>query len=86
MLLSFTIRAHGLFYCYHLLSYSDFQIVHLDNVIHLEIWKKHNHSYGFAGFLYKAQCLVYPREFRTKKELHGAIQKLLQEKLYVDVQ
>lgn len=64
---------------YYLLRNTDFQLIHLDNCVHILIAKHHNHKYEIAGFFYRSQHLVYPRIYTTKKELYGAIQKLLQE-------
>ena len=66
---------------YSLLPSGDRQVISLTDIIHLEIVKYNDHRYVFSAFCYKRRYLAWPREFRTKKELYGAIQKLLQEYL-----
>lgn len=72
---------NGTYFRYYLLRNTDFQLIHLEGTIYLMICKYHNHRYDIAGFIYKTPKYIYPQEFRTKKELYGAIQKLLQEDL-----
>lgn len=66
-------------FAYSLLPSGDRQVISLTDIIHLEIVKYHDHRYVFSAFFYKRRHLVWPREFRTKKELYVDIQKLLQE-------
>lgn len=78
---TFIIPHNGRNYYYSLLRNEDFQSVLLEGTIYLDISKYHNHRYVLAGFLYKYPKYIYPKEFKTKKELYNAIQKLLQELL-----
>lgn len=60
---------------------SKFQVINLPDVVHFEIYKSHNHSYSFTAFFYVRKRIIWPRNYSSKKELFGAIQKLLQEEL-----
>lgn len=82
----FTISFGGHNWRYRLLPYDNYQVIDVDGCVHLRIFKSHNHHYELAGFFYRSKRFVYPRVFRSKRELFGAIQKLLQEELYDDVQ
>lgn len=72
------IPAYGSCYVYKLLSNCDFQVINLPNVVHIEIFKRHNHWYEFSAFFYEKKILCWPRRYHSKKELFCAIQKLLQ--------
>lgn len=78
---TFTIPHNGHNWGYNLLRNTDHQIIHLEGKIYLHITKYHNHRYELAGFIYELPKYIYPQEYKTKKELIGAIQKLLQELL-----
>ena len=65
-------------FTYSLLPSGDRQVISLTDIIYLDIVKYHDHCYAFSAFCYKRRHLAWAREFRTKKELYGAIQKLLQ--------
>lgn len=67
--------------CYFLLPSGNFQRIDCDGIVILDIWKVHNHNYSFQGFFYARKCIVVRGPFGTKKELFGAIQKVLQELL-----
>lgn len=71
---------------YTLLPFGNFQKIVIEGVVVLDIVKHHNHRYDFDAFFYSSKRIISGRTYRTKKELYGAIQKLLQEELYVDVQ
>ena len=83
---SFYIPFKGCHWCYRLLPYGDFQMISVDGFCYLEIYKYHNHRYEIAGFFYLSRHLIRPRLYRTKRELFGAIQELLQEELSTCVQ
>lgn len=67
-------------YCYRLLP-ADYQRIDLSDVVILDIWKIHDHRYDMCAFFYRQKIICSTRSFSTKKELYGAIQKLLQEYL-----
>lgn len=71
----------GSLWCYTLLPSGNFQRIDCDGVVVFDIWKVHNHNYSFQAFFYARKCIVVRGPFGTKKELFGAIQKLLQELL-----
>jgi len=56
------------------------------NVCIIDIFKYHDHRYDFKAFFYKKKYITYQENIRSKKELYSAIQKLLQENLYLAVQ
>lgn len=64
---------------YTLLGYGDYQSIDLDGVLIMQIWKVHNHRYDLQAFFYRTKTIIGCRSYGTKKELYGAIQKLLQE-------
>lgn len=78
---SFTIPVGEHNYSYSLLSYSNIQRITHEGVIYLGLYKEHNHKYELTAYIYKTRKYIYPRYYKTKKELYGAIQKLLQEEL-----
>ena len=53
----------------------------VDNVCIIEVFKIHDHRYDLKCFFYKTEYIYCYDEFRSKKELYGAIQNLLQENL-----
>lgn len=77
-----SIPVNGVWYRYYLLFNKDFQVIHIPDLLYMHIWKKHNHNYGYAAFLYCPVKYIYPRTFSTKKELYFDIQFLLQKELY----
>ena len=52
----------------------------------IDVYKAHDHRYDLKAFFYDKKYITYQENIRSKKELHGAIQKLLQENLYQAVQ
>lgn len=78
---SFTIPHNGLNYSYSLRHLDGYMRVDREGVVILDIVKYHDHRYDLHGFFYSKKIIVGPYSFRTKKELYGAIQKLLQEHL-----
>ena len=81
MELTFTITIDGKNSWYRLLHNTNHQTIWKEGIIYLSLYKIHNHSYEMTAFIYKKGKYIYPRYYRTKRELHGAIQKLLQEEL-----
>ncbi len=75
------IPAENTTYVYDILRYNDYQRIECDGIVILDICKYHNHRYDLHGFFYARKAIVGPFSFKSKKELHGAIQKLLQEYL-----
>lgn len=71
---------NGSLYSYRLLL-RDSQRIELQDVVILDICKVHNHRYDLCAFFYRQKIICNTRSFGTKKELYGAIQKLLQEYL-----
>lgn len=82
----FSIPFNGCNWCYSLLSCGDFQVIFVSGFCDLRLVKNHNHSYELAGYFFISRHYVYPCVYKSKRELFGAIQKLLQEELNVDVQ
>lgn len=74
------------YWSYPLLSGSDFQKIVVEGVVVFDIIKHHNHRYYLDAFFYSSKRIVSGFSFRSKRDLYGAIQKLLQEELNVDVQ
>lgn len=66
---------------YTLLGHSDYQRIDVDGVVFMQIWKIHDHRYDVQAFFYRTKTIISCRSYGTKKELYGAVQKLLQEKL-----
>lgn len=66
-------------WCYSVLPYGDYQRIDVDGVVIFDICKYHNHRYDLQAFFYSKKVIISFRSFLTKKELHGAMQKLLQE-------
>lgn len=81
MRLNFTLPIDGVYTVYTLLNNTNNQRICIEGEIYLNLYKKHNHSYEMTAFIYKKRKYIYPRYYRTKKELYGAVQKLLQEEL-----
>lgn len=75
------IPVDGIFHCFPLHLSGGFQRIDCDGVVILEIRKVHNHRYVLRGFFYRQKIILSERVFSTKKELCGAIQKLLQDYL-----
>lgn len=73
-------------YCFDILPYGNFQRIDVPSVCIIQIYKAHVHRYDFEAFFYFSKRLYSLRSYRSKSELYGAIQKLLQEELNVDVQ
>lgn len=67
------------YYSFPLLSSSDYQRIRVPGVVIFDLYKVHNHRYDLKAFFYRSEVIVSTRSFRTKKELYGAIQILLQE-------
>lgn len=78
---SFTINDKGLFYTYSLEHLDGHYRVDRPGIVILDISKYHNHRYDLHGFFYEKKSIVGPYSFRSKRELLGAIQKLLQQYL-----
>lgn len=66
---------------YSVLPFGDYQRIDVDGVVIFDIYKYHNHRYDLQAFFYARKVIVSNRSFSSKKELHGAMQKLLQEYL-----
>lgn len=66
---------------YPLLSSGDYQRIDCDGVVILDIQKVHDHRYYLSGFFYARKVILSERVYSSKKELYGAIQKLLEEYL-----
>lgn len=64
----------------------NFQKIVVEGVVVFDIYKHHDHRYDLDAFFYASKRIVSGRIYTTKSKLHGAIQKLLQEELNVDVQ
>lgn len=77
----FSIPHNGLNYSYSLRNLDGYMRIDRDGVVILDITKHHNHRYDLQGFFYAKKIIVGPYSYRSKKELYGAIQKLLQELL-----
>ena len=75
------IPSENITYVYDILRYEDCQRIECHGIVILDICKHHNHRYDLHGFFYARKVIVGPFSFRSKKELYGAIQKLLQEHL-----
>ena len=65
---------------------NSFQKIVVEDVVVFNIYKYHDHRYRFDAFFYVSKRIYSGFFYNTKSKLHGAIQKLLQEELYVDVQ
>ena len=63
-----------------------FQKIVVEGVVVFDIVKVHDHRYNLDAFFYDSKRIVSGLSFSSKLKLHGAIQKLLQEELHVDVQ
>lgn len=66
---------------YTLLGHGNYQTIDVDGVLFMQICKIHNHRYDLQAFFYRQKVIIGSCSFGTKKELYGAIQKLLQEYL-----
>ena len=60
--------------------------IEVENVCIIDVFKKHDHRYDLKAFFYDKKYIYYEENIRSKKELYGAIQKLLKENLYQAVQ
>lgn len=78
---SFTIPHDGYNWSYTLLPYGDYQSIDLEGVVFMQIFKVHDHRYDLQAFFYRTKTIFSCQSYCTKKELYGAIQKLLQDKL-----
>lgn len=79
--LNINIPKDGSLWCYHLLPFGDYQRIDCEGVVIFDIWKIHNHRYEMHAFFYSRKIIVPLSSFSTKRELYGAMQKLLQEYL-----
>lgn len=77
----FFIKHNGLNYYHSLCNLYDYNIIDHEGTVFLHFVKHHDHRYELHGFFYAKKLLVGPYFFRSKRELYGAIQKLLQELL-----
>lgn len=66
---------------YYILQFSDYQRIDVDGVVIFDVHKIHNHRYDLQAFFYANKVIVSLRSYSSKKELHGAMQKLLKEYL-----
>lgn len=82
----FHIPFNGCNWAFTLLPYGDFQSIFVSGFCDLRVTKNHDHSYELAGYFFLSRYYVYPVVFRRKRDLFGAIQKLLQEQLNTGVQ
>lgn len=73
-------------FVFDLLSSGDFESIVVDGVVVFQIAKRHNHRYEFDAFFYASKRIYTGYCFKSKKELFGAIQLLLQKELHGDVQ
>lgn len=64
-----------------ILSYSDYQKFVVPGVCVFDFVKYHNHRYEFLAFFFSDNSIIFRGPFRSKSNLYGAVQKLLQEKL-----
>ena len=55
--------------------------IFVDNVVCIDIFMRNFHKYGFQAYFFKDRLIYSLCYYRTKKEMIGAIQKLLQELL-----
>ena len=73
--------------CYiPLLPDGNVQKIVVDGVVVFVIRKRHSHRYEFDAFFYASKRIVAGFWYKSKKELYGAMLKLIQEELHVDVQ
>lgn len=55
--------------------------IEVPGVVIIDLFKVHDHRYDIQAFFYNEKVICSSRSFRSKTELYGAIQKLLQEYL-----
>ena len=70
-------------------NFSEYSMSHryeVKDVCIIDVYKFHDHRYDLKAFFYKKKRITYRENIRSKKELYGAIQNLLQENLYEAVQ
>ena len=70
-------------------KFSEYSMSHryeVKDVCIIDVYKFHDHRYDLKAFFYKKKRITYHENIRSKKELYGAIQNLLQENLYEAVQ
>lgn len=82
---SILIPYNGVCYSYRLFC-SQYDRIELPGVVIFDISEIHVHRYDLQAFFYDRKVIISNRSYRSKKELHGAIRKLLQEYLNVVVQ
>lgn len=63
------------------LNNSDYDRIFIENLVIIDIFKIHNHSYCFKAFFYHSKRIYSTEYYNTKSNLYCAIQKLLQEEL-----
>ena len=56
------------------------EVIDVDGVCYICCYKFHDHSYRVEYFFYEKKCIGM-MEFRSLKEMYGAVQKLLEENL-----
>lgn len=78
-------RLDGSYCVWTPLSYSDFDSIIVPSVCAIRCWKDHVHKYGLEAFFHFSNNIYSARYYRSKSELFGAIQFLLQEELNVEV-
>lgn len=87
MRLTITIPRGSEYWLYTILPHGrNFQKIVVEGVVVFDIYKHHDHRYDLDAFFYTSKRIVSGRTYTSKSKLHGAIQKLLQEELHVDVQ
>ena len=83
----FYIRSlNGSNYVWSPLSYSDYDSIIVPSVCVIHCWKVYDHKYGLEAFFYFSHNIYSTCYYRSKSELFGAIQFLLQKELNFDVQ
>lgn len=81
MFLSVDIPFNNVTYSFSLLKNTDVQRIYVPNFCVIDVFKHHNHSYCFKAFFYFSRSLYSYVYFNSKRELHCAIQKMLQQEL-----
>lgn len=76
---------NGIIHSYRIFL-SKFERVELPGVCILDISSYHVHRYDLQAFFYADKVICSTRSFRSKGELYGAVQELLQKHLNIDVQ
>ena len=67
-------------------EYRKHKRIEVKNTCIIDLYKFHDHRYDLQAFFYKKKRIAYQENIRSKKELYGAIQKLLKENLDEAVQ